>query len=839
MAEKTSSARAGLAILCILVFVSIASAAKVDPALSKQLSTAASTAKIEAVVTYFNMPSSTDVAVLTSLGITTGIRYQALPIIAVLATPAQISRIATLSNVRSVWGNTQFQYYLKDARPLIGLERLQTNGAITRRNGGLPVSGRGIGIAIVDGGVDGSHADIKFDPLHPAKVVQNVKVEGRLLDTGIGAGIVPDTYVENLVTTDNTSGHGSFVASCAAGLGSVSGGVYRGMAPGASIIGLGAGETIVVINALAAFDYVLTHQFQYNIRIVNNSWGGDAPLDPDNPTSVAFKTMHDNNIVVVFAAGNNGPGRETLNIWARSPYVIGVGAGTKDGRLADFSSRGFPNGLPGNGAPAGFPPLPQNSSPALVAPGAALGGVRMAAGVNVIGALDLASGADDGTGNTVQDTSLPAAFLPFYTISSGTSFASPSLCGVAALVLEADPTLSSDEVKQILMDTATPMPGYAPWEVGAGYVNVAAAVDLAFNRSKPYGSFNNTSFRFNAQFPSSAQETPYHFDFMPAAPPGTFTKQFTVQHGAVDVLASMHYNGDPATGSNSLILNLFDPNGNRSFALTTPVLTPDPITVEVANPAVGTWTLEVSGFTPVGTDTNAALPDSIDGNIDVFYPTGNNVTDIAGRADLDEITRALIRRLMDTFPDNTFRPDQAVTRQDLGQTLILSGAVRQNLFDSTQFGDVPAAFSPMASALAATGSVLKDTYQQYPGVMARGASGASFFPNATVNRADLAVALVRALGLEQIAQARMNEDLSSRAIDAASIPADARGFVAEALDLGLLSTFPATVVEVSPGVFQAVPGPTFQPATVVTRAGLAAAINRMADNFFAGPATVR
>src|SRR5262249_46018479 len=173
--------------------------------------------------------------------------------------------------------------------------------------------------------------------------------------------------------------------------------------------------------------------------------------------------------------GNDGPGRETLNIWARSPYVIGVGAGSKDGRLADFSSRGFPNGSPGNGAPSGFPPPPPNSRPAPVAPGAPLVGVRMLAGVNVIGALGF-SGADDGTGNSVDDTALPPAFLPFYTTSSGTSFASPSLCGALALVIEANPSLLADDVRQILIDTATPMPGYAPWEVGAGYVNVAAAV---------------------------------------------------------------------------------------------------------------------------------------------------------------------------------------------------------------------------------------------------------------------------------------------------------------------------------------------------------------------------
>jgi serine protease AprX len=165
------------------------------------------------------------------------------------------------------------------------------------------------------------------------------------------------------------------------------------------------------------------------------------------------------------------------------------------------------------------------------------------------------------------------------------------------------------------------------------------------------------------------------------------------------------------------------------------------------------------------------------------------VVDIAGRADRAEIERALLRRLMDSFSDGTFRPDLDVTRQDLARTMALSGAVRQNLFDSPRFSDVTADLAPIASAVAARGSVLKDTFQRFPGIMSRKASGTNFFPLATVDRADLAVTLVRALGLEQQAQARMNEDLSSKVIDASEIPADARGFVAVALDLGLLEAF--------------------------------------------------
>src|SRR5262245_1347494 len=205
--------------LLVLLASAPALAAKVDPDLSSQLSRAAATDRLEVIVTYFRMPTAVDVARLTALGITSGIRYRALPMIAVLATPAQIQSIASLSTVRSVWANTQSRYYTNQSRPLIGLKRLQTNGALTARNGGVPFSGKGVGIAIVDSGVDGTHADLKFDPLNPttAKVRQNVKVLGRLLTDGTGGGIIPNAFVENVANTDNTSGHGTFVASCAAG----------------------------------------------------------------------------------------------------------------------------------------------------------------------------------------------------------------------------------------------------------------------------------------------------------------------------------------------------------------------------------------------------------------------------------------------------------------------------------------------------------------------------------------------------------------------------------------------------------------------------------------------
>ena len=94
---------------------------------------------------------------------------------------------------------------------------------------------------------------------------------------------------------------------------------------------------------------------------------------------------------------------------------------------------------------------------------------------NTIGAVPLFVGAND-------LTTIPPAFLPYYTTSQGTSFACPHVSGVVALMLEAQPTLTPDDVVMILRQTATPMP-YEERVVGAGYVDAHNAVRRALNLS--------------------------------------------------------------------------------------------------------------------------------------------------------------------------------------------------------------------------------------------------------------------------------------------------------------------------------------------------------------------
>src|SRR5262249_45297444 len=108
-----------------------------------------------------------------------------------------------------------------------------------------------------------------------------------------------------------------------------------------------------------------------------------------------------------------------------------------------------------------------------------------ATGINVGGTAGLA-GALVSPQNDLNN--IPLLYLPRYTMSSGTSFSAPHVSGTIALMLEAAPQLTPDQIKQILQETASPMLGYSRYEVGAGYLNTYAAVRKA-SLSDPYGAF--------------------------------------------------------------------------------------------------------------------------------------------------------------------------------------------------------------------------------------------------------------------------------------------------------------------------------------------------------------
>jgi hypothetical protein len=167
-----------------------------------------------------------------------------------------------------------------------------------------------------------------------------------------------------------------------------------------------------------------------------------------------------------------------INPFSVAPWVISVAAAEKQGlgTPAGFSSRGNDNGTGSDtaGQPAD-PSVAPNLRPDITGSGVDIKSTRSKApGVtNIAGTLPVFVGAND-------LSTIPPAYLPYYTTSQGTSFSTPQVSGIVALMLEVNPLLTPDQVVTLLRQTATPMP-YEERVVGAGYVDAHNAVRAAMS----------------------------------------------------------------------------------------------------------------------------------------------------------------------------------------------------------------------------------------------------------------------------------------------------------------------------------------------------------------------
>ncbi|PYS98302.1 MAG: hypothetical protein DMF63_16750 [Acidobacteria bacterium] len=803
--------------------------ASLSKALTSRLARLANDADAGMVIVAFNTTTGlqqSHLNVLRSIGIVGGQTFPNLGMVAQPMTIGQVRALSTNPSVRSIWSNDRLTYYMHQARVLGGVAKLQSDAAINVRNGGMPVSGAGdFSVLIIDSGIDATHGDLPFG----SKVVQNVHP---IVAAGTLEGFTPNITIENLQNTDESVGHGTHCAGIVGGTGLRSGGLYTGVAPGAKLIGAGLGAGIAVLNAIGAWEWGIANQFRYNIRVVSNSYGplGGGEYDPDHPFMIASKIMYDRSASILFAAGNDGSAKDTLSPYAQAPWVIGVAAGTKEGTLADFSSRGTPKAI----RLSDSDPSNDNDAPTITAPGTGRA-FESDASRFTTDIVSVRATSNISANGTTADAELPVGFIPFYTQISGTSMATPYTAGVVALMLDADPTLTPDEIKQILTATASRMPGYDDYEVGSGFINAYAAVDKVFNRSRAYRS--NQEPAFNAVF---GEERPpqqsFHIDYDPSVSGAGSTNSttFTVEPGisALDISATVDTVLEEGTG-NLVGVRAYDPSGVAygATSIPLPVIGTNKREITVANPQSGTWRLEVrgaSGLTavPVGAPTQIAAPGPVDGVINQVKYVLPVIPDIQSNPNQSDIETAVRNRLIDTYADGSFRPGSIVTREDLARSLSLNTSLRQSLAATAKFGDVSGDLVGISEAVTAKGSTLRD-FDFVPGGM-MSFSGNSFNPAGTVNRLDIAVAFVKALGHDAEARALANSTVTSGGIaltDNAQIPGALRGYVQLAINKGLFEAFPSEVRQIAPGQFIVVPGPRFEPATTVSRATLAVKLN--------------
>ncbi len=804
--------------------------AHLDPQLVAKMATAAATENLAVVVTYKQSTpvSAAQVNALKALGIERGVTMRTLPIAGALATPSEIRALAQRDDIVSIYFNAPLRYMNKEQREMSGAARVVQNQQDFGR--AIPYSGNGVTVMVNDSGIDATHEDLKLG----THVVQNVLAPQNIL-ASIAAdfepGIVPMTYIENVPNTDLGSGHGTHCAGTIGGTGQRSNGLYRGVAPGAKLVGYGSGGVLLILDAVGGLDYAATNQFSYGspLRVTSNSWGSSGKFDPLNPVNISTYELYKRGIVSVFAAGNDGPGEDTHNPYAQAPWVISVGAGEKDGVLTGFSSRGK------RGESATFT-MPDGKSwtyinqPTIVA-----------TGVDIISTRDLA-GALPPLAATQDAEVLAPAHLPFYTHMSGTSMATPHVAGIVALMFEANANLTPDEVKDIIERTAANMTGRLGWEAGAGHINAYAAVTEAAGIREGYGYTVNELKNFNANamlLPESAPTT-YTVDFTPV---GTVTPQtFEVGPDVAWVKAS-------AETLQTVAIVLIDPDGNRygsSIGIPAPIAGNDGYITTGAPGKPGTWKVTVGGIGSVsGTNldplklTNGyAAPGAVD--IDVSYLRSGGFTgmnDVANHAARPAIEFAVSNRLVDGFSDHKFRPDSNLKRSELAQYLMMGSSVRQSLplNKVSSFSDLSVndARSPFAESVVARGAPLRDLSQAQDGVM--GTVGSAFRPNDAVTRASMAYSLVQSMGLQETARSftgTLTAFYAGQRIpvqDAAAIPVSLRGYVQQALDLGIINAR-FTVVQ-GPFDLQPTIQAWFDPATTVTRAAYAVAAGRYLQAF--------
>jgi serine protease AprX len=703
----------------------------VEPDLLLQLSRLTDDSNVNAVIVFHRYPTDADLAQLQQIGIIGGTRFRRLPVVAVTARRSQIIAVSKLPIVRSIYGNRTLNFNIDPYFNKTGITRVAPDRDLQTHNKGIPVSGRNVGVAVLDTGVNSQHGDLK------GRVAQNV----RLFDMqSASVGFVYPAPVENVTNTDEVAGHGTFVAGVIAATGAASGGKFNGVAPGSKILGLSAGS-LNLTHVLSGFDYILYRGARHNVRVVNCSFSANTVFDYNDPVNVATKMLAESGINVVFSAGNIGSGNNTLNPYAAAPWVVSVGATDEKGRLAGFSSRG----VFGN----------SQFSPSIVAPG--INVVSLRSIPSQTGVLGVALGADT--------SRLSASELPSYTTASGTSFTAPQVAGAIALMLEANPNLMPAQIKDILQRTATPLASYYQHEVGAGMLNVHAAVLEAAFPNRQMGLFRAVLERGAVKFLTAPTQ-----NFSGTAIPGAIAAtEFSFPSDTVQGTVHIAWGG--LLNLNDLSLKLFEGDGvlrGESNYLNLLEFTGRSEKVTFNAPSRDGWRAVVGHTGGIGTSQNFI------GTVEAVQAQFAPLADIQDLLPQDQslIKNSLISNVM--LPDGKrFRPGFPVSRAELATALLRGGRVPQYLAATPLFNDVRD-LTTRAGA---------ESVQKYPeGKLFYDVSeNGSFRPDLAATKLVAAVALVKAANLQHLVA---STPLTTA--DALQIPGEWRGYVAVALQKGFL-----------------------------------------------------
>jgi serine protease AprX len=349
-------------------------------------------------------------------------------------------------------------------------------------------TGRGVTIAFLDSGFY-AHSDL-LEPVNRILAYHSI--------------FTLEDDPTRLLTPDVASWHGMMTSVVAAGNGYLSNGLYRGIAPEADLVLVKIGKSgrIPEKNIESGLEWVLRNRSRFNIRVVNISAGGDfEQAYLKNPLCQMVEEAVGLGVVVVCAVGNAGlaPGHPVLPP-ASAPSAISVG-GLDDQNSLDRARRGMYRSSYG-------PTVDGLQKPEVIAPGIwvaapILPNTPTADQAHLYAELD--SSTDDalreiirrhkGVDQALDETcDLPIPMLrqlisiklqegnvinQHYKFVDGTSFAAPIVSSIIACMLQANPALTPQQVKKILIDSAERVAGVEVDRQGWGVVVARKAVAIA------------------------------------------------------------------------------------------------------------------------------------------------------------------------------------------------------------------------------------------------------------------------------------------------------------------------------------------------------------------------
>ncbi|MCA1726242.1 MAG: S8 family serine peptidase [Actinobacteria bacterium] len=564
------------------------------PGLSRLLAAFDAAGTATGIARFDDVPTAADVAALQGLGLVVQ-PMRHLPLALVRGPVSSLVRVVGAGIATDVYPDERLEYHDRASADAMMAARVRAKG----------LTGKGVTIGIVDSGCDATHPDLADHVVHNVKLV-----------SGEYANLRPDSANTIVVpfellpynNSDVGSGHGTHVAGIAAADGTTDP-EHIGVAPDAELVCMSIGEVIATTAVVTAYDFLLDQPDMWGVDVINNSWGNSyRQFDPRDPVHTATKSVADLGVFVAFSAGNAGSenGEMSLNPFSLAPWVSSVASMDLENHRSDFSSNGLThdNSLPvgiGRGGHTVFTgPRVGVYHPDFTTPGSSISSSCDTIGVAV------------GPCPPGENTE-----------ASGTSMASPHVAGAAAVLLQANPRLTPEQIRQTLQATARPLLGFetkarAPfWQAGYGKVDLAAAVTLV--RRKDFArAIRGAQAAADRRVLASDRYVVNRSDFWtydapPVALAGSDTREFkvTVPRGTHALKISVGHPSGQSLAANFMEwpVEVLDASG-RSLGTTTEAFWSGTGTafldLRELKPAFGEFTIVASG------DLAAADPDTID-----------------------------------------------------------------------------------------------------------------------------------------------------------------------------------------------------------------------------------